>query len=51
MKGPNPFLLAKQAENRRSGSRHARRAAEAEARKEMQGKSIPELKKLLRRKK
>ncbi len=35
----------------KSGSRHMRRAAEAKARKEMEGKTIPQLKKILRRKK
>lgn len=47
----SPVQLAAMAAGRQSTARHARRAAEAQARKEGQGLSIPALKKRIRRNK
>lgn len=50
MKGPGPTDWAHFA-SRKLSYRHQRRAAEALVRKDMEGKSVPQLKKQLRRKK
>lgn len=47
----SPVKLAAMAESRVATARHKRRAAEAQARKEGQGLSIPAIKKLIRRNK
>lgn len=47
----SPVQLAAMAAGRNSTARHQRRAAEAQARKEGQGLSIPAIKKLIRRNK
>jgi hypothetical protein len=47
----SPVQLAAMAIGRRMSARHQRRAAEAEARKEAKGLSIPAIKKLIRRNK
>ena len=43
--------LSEEGEKRQAGSRHLRRKAEAQLRKMVEGKSIPALKKLIRRRK
>lgn len=47
----SPVQLAAMAAGRQSSARHLRRAADAQARKEGQGLSIPALKKRIRRNK
>lgn len=44
------MAMAKEVENRRSSARHLRRKAEKLA-KELEGKSVPALKKIIRRRK